>query len=345
MIDLCTDSAPSFWDAALSTQPEASIFHHTGWIEGIRASYGYRTFWLSTRGKDSERPLLPVMEVRDPFGGRRAVALPFTDECHPLCTDATDFGGLWQALLDCGKKRSWNTIEVRGGASCLPSAPSAARYLGHKLDLSPGAAALLSRTHEATRRAVRKATERGVVVSQGTTLSELREFYGLLCRTRRRHAVPPPPFYFFQNIQEKVLNKGLGSIIIGRHQGRTIAGAVFLHLGRKVVYKWGASDERFQQLRANNLVMWEGIKRYATDGFTCFCFGRTDLDNEGLARFKQGWGASEYSIDYLSFDLRKGVFREAAARTGGRPWYAPLFQRIPLCLARLIGRTLYRYVG
>ena len=50
---------------------------------------------------------------------------------------------------------------------------------------------------------------------------------------------------------------------------------------------------KYQNLRANNLVMWEAIKYYSAKGFELFSFGITKPDNEGLRKFKLGWGASE----------------------------------------------------
>ena len=39
-----------------------------------------------------------------------------------------------------------------------------------------------------------------------------------------------------------------------------------------MIYKYGASDERHQNLRANNRVMWEAIRRHAADGFAILDF-------------------------------------------------------------------------
>ena len=51
---------------------------------------------------------------------------------------------------------------------------------------------------------------------------------------------------------------------------------MFFKLERHAVYKFGASDERLQELRANNLAMFEGIKYLAEGGAETLHFGRTD---------------------------------------------------------------------
>jgi len=48
--------------------------------------------------------------------------------------------------------------------------------------------------------------------------------------------------------------------MLASHKGKNIASAVYFHFGDKAIYKYGASDRKYQHLRANNLVMWEAIR-------------------------------------------------------------------------------------
>lgn len=92
------------------------------------------------------------------------------------------------------------------------------------------------------------------------------------------------------------------------HEGKPIAGNVFFHFGKKALYKYGASDKNYQRLRANNLIMWEAIQWYCKNGYTHFCFGRTEPENDGLRQFKNGWGTREYDIRYYKYDLQRNEF-------------------------------------
>ena len=88
------------------------------------------------------------------------------------------------------------------------------------------------------------------------------------------------------------------------HRERPVAGALFLHKGTKAIYKFGASDDKFQHLRPTNLVFWESINLLARQGFESLNLGRTGLGNQGLRRFKLSWGSSEETIKYFRFDCR-----------------------------------------
>jgi Acetyltransferase (GNAT) domain len=75
----------------------------------------------------------------------------------------------------------------------------------------------------------------------------------------------------------------------------------FFHTKTKAVYKFGASDEKHQDLRGNNLLMWNAIRFLAQNGIEALHFGRTSHENQGLRRFKRGWGTVEETIEYFRF--------------------------------------------
>src|SRR5437868_2142753 len=130
----------------------------------------------------------------------------------------------------------------------------------------------------------------------------MAQYNNLHVRTRRRHGVPPQPRSFFINIQRHLISPGLGFIVLVECQKGPIAAAIFFKLGRHAVYKFGASDERLQGLRANNLAMFEAIRHLAERGAEALHFGRTEKENQGLRRFKLSWGATEETIDYVRLD-------------------------------------------
>ena len=133
-----------------------------------------------------------------------------------------------------------------------------------------------------------------------------------------------------------------GGGLLAAHKGRTVAGAVYLFYQDKAIYKYGASDKTYQQLRANNLIMWEAIKTCAAANVTTFDFGRTDLNHEGLRRFKSGWGTVEKKARYYRYDFKRGDFVQKAG--GPKSFYA-VFNRMPMPLLKLSGRLLYKHVG
>jgi hypothetical protein len=171
----------------------------------------------------------------------------------------------------------------------------------------------------------------------------MKEFYRLNVLTRREHGLPPQPFHFFRNVYDQIITKGLGFISVASIRNRTIAANVYFHFGNEVIYKYGASDNAFQHLRANNLVMWETIKWSTDYGFKKLNFGRTEPENLGLRQFKTGWGSTEYFIRYYKYDLQHDAFVDDSF--GINPTYKKIFSKIPIPILNLLGRILYRHMG
>jgi hypothetical protein len=246
-----------------------------------------------------------------------------------------------------GARRGWKYLEVRGwlaDAGAAPAPPSTS-FWGHLLDL-PAPEDLPTYTEAlppAARRALRRAETAGLTLSVSSAEADLQAFYDLFCRTRRRHGTPPPPAAFFQRLRQLLLVSGRGVIVLARAGSRPVAGAIYLHSGATVHYKYGASDERDQQLRANNLVMHHAITWHARQGFSQLDFGRTSLGNDGLRRFKLAWGPRETRLDYLRFALPSGQPISAPDRAGG--WQTPIFRHLPLGVNRLLGSWLYPHLA
>ena len=70
--------------------------------------------------------------------------------------------------------------------------------------------------------------------------------------------------------------------------------------------------------------------------------GRTSPLNEGLRRFKLGWGATEEPIEYFRFDMRSNDWTASRDRTSGI--HNAIFSKTPLILNRLVGAAIYPHL-
>jgi hypothetical protein len=174
------------------------------------------------------------------------------------------------------------------------------------------------------------------------------DFYRLHVQTRRHHGLPPQPASFFLNIYDHIIKPGFGFIVLARRGSRPIAAAIFFLFGKNALYKYGASDKKFQELRANNLAMWQGIQFLARNGAEKLHFGRTECENDGLRQFKLSWGTEEDTIDYFRVDPsgRKClVLSRALEQTPyNSGFHKRIFGRLPLAINRLAGSMIYPHL-
>jgi len=331
------------WDAEVATHPQHTIFHGGGWARVLQETYGHRPLYVAGwRGRELAG-LLPVMEVSSWLTGRRGVSLPFTDFCPALQGAGGEGRDLYRRAMECGRQRRWKYLECRGFDGAWEGSQPSLSFYTHRIDLGAGPEKLFEGMESAVRRGVRKAERMGVRIEFGAGMESMRTFFKLHCGTRRRHGLPPQPFRFFQNIQRHLLSVGRGFVALARLENRPLAAAVFLHDGRQALYKFGASDYSFQQMRPNNLVMWAGMKRCAELGLANLHLGRTSLSNEGLRRFKLGLGAAEEEIRYAKYDFSSNQFVRDTDRVEG--WFNQVFARLPRPALRLAGAVLYPHLS
>ena len=133
------------------------IFSHGGMGKSSGGTYGYAPVYFASGETGGSRSILPLMEVDSWLTGRRGIGLPFTDECEPLCQDATTFQKLFQSAVEFGKSRNWKYIECRGGRELFGRVPASLSFYGHGLDLTAGEDEVFSRLGSSVRRAIRKA--------------------------------------------------------------------------------------------------------------------------------------------------------------------------------------------
>ena len=341
----------SGWDELLLSNHAYSFFCSSHWAKVLSESYHYRPLYFILVDRGRLLVLVPVMEIKSLLTGRRGVSLPFTDYCDPVINGDIRFQDVLDCLVQYGDRAGWRYIELRGGGDCLQEFPASSYYYGHTLEFPSSIDGrkgvendeILTAFKNSTRRSIKRAIKEGVRVGINNSTESIKEFYRLNCMTRKVHGLPPQPYYFFKNLYDYVISKDLGIVALASYKGKTIAGAVFLHFGKRAVFKYGASDAAYQRLRPNNLVMWEAIRWYARRHYKSFCFGRTDPENSGLRRFKAGWAARERVIKYYRYDLKRDAFVTRRSRVSG--FHNRVFSRMPVPLLKVAGSVLYRHMG
>lgn len=331
------------WDDLVVSNKNHSIFHSSCWAEVLKRSYRYEPIYFTSIDGHGISVMVPFFEIKSRITGKRAVSLPFSDYCTPITNGQNKFKEILDHIIRFGEKSRWKYIEIRGGESFSENMLSNSTYYIHTIDLTRKEDAIYKSLRNSTKRNIQKAVKEGVKVNAFDTLESIKDFYRLNCMTRKKHGLPPQPFKFFKNIHKYIISKNLGMVLLAYYGTQTIGGAVFFHFGKKALYKFGASDQRFQKLRANNLIMWEAIRWYSKEGYSEFSLGRTELKNYGLRQFKTGWGVKEHMIKYFKYNLKTHTFTPNSGHKAQSVY--KIFNYMPLPLLKLIGSFAYRHIG
>lgn len=338
------------WGEFLTRHGQTSVFQTTAWLKALQRTYGYDPVGYTTSASDEPLENAVVScRVESWVTGRRLVSLPFSDHCSPLSEAGVGVGEITRYLGTQVEEGSLAYVELRptpGSLNGMPAYPATARYAHHVLDLTAGLDSLYRRCHvDCVRRKIRRAEREGLVCEEGNSSQLIDQFYDLFVLTRRRHGTFPPPKRWFRNLVEE-----LGDAVrigIATRKGTPTAAMLTLEHRDTLVYKYGASDLKFNRYGGVQLLMWRAIERAKRNGLNVFDLGRTDKGNIGLMTFKSRWGAKSEELVYYRLESGgKGYVQAGKWKIDSEGGVTRgIVKHLPTGCHRLIGGLLYRHCG
>ena len=333
------------WQPFVDHHPCGSIFHSADWLEALCRTYGYEpvVYTTTSPGKELSNGIV-FCRIRSWVSGSRLVSLPFSDHCEPLA-DAHEIAELMEFLKASRQRKRWKYIELRPLSQPSPAQTcdltKSESFSLQVLDLRPSLDTLFHNFHKScVQRKIHRAERENLTYEEGRSGALLKKFYDLLLLTRRRHGLPPQPLLWFRNVV-----KCLGGCVLIRvasKDGQPVASIITIQYKDVLVYKYGCSDSRFNNLGGNALLFWKAIQGAKQNGVLKYDLGRSESDNSGLVSFKENWGAVSQPLDYYRLPARQSFHLNSAWRTR---FAKGVFSRMPDALLAATGRLLYRHIG
>lgn len=331
------------WNNLVEHIGGSQIFHSYNWARVLRDTYTYQPYYFCVIEEGRLRALLPLMEITNLAGRKRAVSLPFSDFCSPLIDRGIDPDAFLEAVFAYGREKEWTEVRLRDLDFLSEKAEINTSYFDHVISLNQDLPELFKSIRSNYRSKIKKARKNGLSVDCQNSLEAIEQYYTLHCITRQRHGIPPQPFLLFKKIYEHILFPGLGTVILACKDGVPVSGAVYFHFGGKALYKYGASDPDTFGLNANYLIQWKGMEWALENGCTELSLGRTHRSNEGLLQFKDGWGGERRLSNYYTYDVENSAFIQGPKKES--PQGYALLRNMPIPLLRAMGNVLYPHMG
>ncbi len=304
--------------------------------------YGYQPFLLALGDNNGELLSgLPVIELKSAFSGKRWISLPFTDYCSPLVRDGVSQEIITEALIDLRRKYQLSSFEVRS-ALLSKDIHLKASYVVHSLTLQSAPEILYENFDRKFRQYPRKAERAGLHVISTNTKQDVQHFYEIHLKTRVKLGVPIQPKHFFDLLWDRIISQGLGEVIlVADRNEKPISGAVILHYKKNAMIKYSASDPSYLDTRCHYFTFWKCIEWACLNGMSVIDFGKTDVPEEGLRKFKDGWGAVERPLNY-------SFIADSPPKPSANPLMKPLkmiIRHSPPWVCRVIGELFYKYAA
>lgn len=331
------------WKSFVDRHPDSSVFHTREWLLALQKTYGYVPIAYSTSRPNEELNNAVVFcHVRSWLTGSRLVSLPFSDHCQPLA-ETEDLKNILESLPTRGTARL-KYIEVRplrdDGATTYPTFDKSSSFSFHRIDLQPRAEEIYKRFHDSCiRRKIKRAERENVTYEAGRSEQLLLQFRYLLLLTRRRHKLPPQPLDWHRNLMG-AFGDAL-TIHMASKDGRPVASILTLTHKKTLVYKYGCSDARYNNLGGTPFLFWKAIQQAKENGAEELDLGRSGTEDPGLVDFKGHLGGIRTELSYYRYPARP-VPKQTAEN--GDSWARRVLVRLPDPAFSFAGR-LYRHLG
>ncbi len=147
------------------------------------------------------------------------------------------------------------------------------------------------------RTAVRRARKSDVEIVEAKDKSFLHVYYDMAVDTYAKSNRPPPHSREDYGAVWDILRPyGRLKVLLAQHEGRVIAGAIFLRFHDRLYYWDGAAYRAYYRLRPNNLLHWTLIEWGASNGLREYDMLGANIPS--IARFKKSFGGDLRAYTY-----------------------------------------------
>ena len=324
------------WDAFVAQDPEASLYHLSGWPEIAREVFGHQPLYLEARETSGALVgVLPVIQQKSRLLGNFATSLAFFNYGGALARDAETAERLMHSAAEVAQGRGCRYLEFRDIHA--RSGPWAQRTdkITLQLELPATFEALSKRLGAKLRSQVKRADREDVQCRTGGA-ELLDDFYGVFAENMRDLGTPVYPKRFFEAIVKRF--ESYCQMVVIDWQGEPAAAAFLTFWRNQAEVPWASCRARAKPLGLNMKLYWELLSLAVSRGCSVFDFGRSTIDS-GTYRFKRQWGAEPKPLYWYRWERHpSGQAIEHGEGQGKVMQLATsVWQRLPLGVANALG--------
>lgn len=156
------------------------------------------------------------------------------------------------------------------------------------IDLTPNEEDLLKSFKSKTRYNIRLAQRKGVVVIEDNSEKAFEKYIELTKKTVERQGFYAHTEKYHRLMWEALHLSGIARLLVAKYNKEIIAAWIVFVWHDFLYYPYGASSDKYKNIMASNLIMWEAIKFGKKLGLKTFdLWGREP--GKGFTRFKEGY--------------------------------------------------------
>lgn len=151
---------------------------------------------------------------------------------------------------------------------------------------------------------LRKATQGGIVISNGCPAEQLKDFYAIYVQNCLDHGIPQKPFDCLLNLHQTSLKSPTVHFYTA-HAGTELVGGLITLWGPVTVsYYLPCSKREYRTLQPGTLAIAHAMQHAAAHRRRLWNWESTSEHSTGVAHFKNKWGSSRAQYEILILPLQ-----------------------------------------
>ena len=327
------------WDAFVRSCPEATFFHLTGWKNVVESVLGHPTFYLYAESASGIEGVLPLAHIRSWLFGNALVSTPFcvyggvaakTEEARRALEDEAE-----RLAVSLGV----DYLEMRNRSVRRNDWPTKDLYVTFRKAIHPDPEANLNAIPRKQRAMVRKGIAAGLesVVDAGVD-----RFFDAYAASTRNLGTPVLSKRYFRALKDEFGDSC--EVLTVTKAGKVVSSVLSFYFRDEVLPYYGGGPAGARDLKANDFMYWELMRRSAERGIHIFDYGRSKVGS-GSYSFKKNWG---FEPEPLPYQYRLVKAQSVPNVSPTNPKYKLMIEawrRLPLPVAKRLGPILARNLG
>jgi FemAB-related protein (PEP-CTERM system-associated) len=328
------------WNRFVEKSPDATFFHRAEWKELIRRAFGHPTwYWFAEDGDGQVRGVLPLVRVRSWLFGDSLVSIPFGVYGGVAADDEAARRLLEGRACDLARELGVGTLEMRNLVQRHSEWPRKDLYVTFRRAIAPDHDANLKAVPRKQRAMIRKGIEAGL---ESVLTNDADRLFRIYAASVRNLGTPVFPRRYFHLLQE-IFGVACDGLVV-THRGRDVAAVMSFYFRNEVLPFYGGSLPLARDIKGNDFMYWELMRRSADRGCTLFDFGRSKIGT-GSYHFKKNWGFEPQPLHYECLLVKDRTVPEVNPKNPRYRLFIEAWKRLPLPLANLVGGRLSPYLG
>ena len=327
------------WDAFVESCPNATFFHLAGWKDVVEAAFGHRCYYLLAKSGDEVAGVLPLVHMKSLLFGNALISTPILAYGGVATEDREVQARLETEACALAEQLKVDYLEFRNCESRHADWPTKQLYVTFRKTIEADPQANLLAIPRKQRAMVRKGVKAGLKAEFDTSVDRFYRAY-----SQSFHNLGTPVFArtYFDRIQQ--VFKDRSDILTVTHDGDLVSSVMSFYFRDEVLPYFGGGTELARELKGNDFMYWELMRRSCQRGVRVFDFGRSK-QGTGTYSFKKNWGFEPRPLFYEYYLVKAKQMPDISPMNPKYRILIDVWKRLPLSVTRLIGPLIARKLG